>query len=94
MIVAIVFVVGLVGFLTVLPHTDIGASIAQNDLTSNVVQDTASATTDACGHCVGSPVCGGKNGKAIDYPSACAAQCDGARIVFGQECSRIPQTTN
>lgn len=78
MIVAIVCVVGLVGVITVLPE------LTADSVTGNVV-------ATECGHCDGLPVCAAKAGQAIDYPNACAATCDNARIIYDQSCDAIPR---
>lgn len=88
MIVSIVFVVGLVGLLTVLPSTDGGRKFASNDLTGNVVVD---ATANECGSCFGVPVCAAKDGRARNYDNACAARCDDAKILYNAVCERIPR---
>ena len=82
MILAIVFVVGVVGIITTLPHEPIGA-------TGNAVSDVS-----RCGQCSGYPVCGGKAEKAIDYPNACAAECDDARVIYDAPCSQIPHASS
>ena len=84
MIVAIVFIVGLVGFFTILPASDMTASV-----TGNVVREVT--PVNPCTTCEGDPVCAGKKGKVIDYPNACAAQCDDARVLFPAACAQIPR---
>lgn len=82
MILAIVFVVGVVGLITVMPLLP----RAQADSpTGNVVK------SEECGRCNGPPVCAGKASKAIDYPNACAAVCDNARILYDAPCDQIPR---
>ena len=80
MIAGILFVVALVGFMTV--------SGGFHGPTGNVVRES-----NACGACVGDWVCAAKNGIATNYPSACAASCDDARILYGAVCERIPHAS-
>jgi len=42
-----------------------------------------------CGSCSGSPVCAVKGEKVYNYENACAAACDGARILSANVCERI-----
>lgn len=90
MIISIVFIVGFVGFLTVMPHSaDTTTSGQSNSPTGNVVLEQQSN----CGACNGDPVCAVKDTKAYNYPSACAASCDGARVLYGDVCERIPHAS-
>lgn len=84
MIVAIVFVVALVGFFT-LPTPRLALS---DTPTGNVVKVNSQA--DVCSHCTGTSVCAAKGQVAYNYPSACAAQCDNAHILYDSICERIP----
>ncbi len=42
-----------------------------------------------CYSCEGSPVCAVKGARAYNYENACAAACDGARVVANDVCERI-----
>jgi hypothetical protein len=93
MIVSIVFVVGFVGFLTVMPRTEVSTSETTSEsdgLTGNVILAQPPAS-DACASCNGDPVCAVKDIKAYNYPSACAAHCDNAKVIFDDLCERIPR---
>ena len=87
MIIGIVFAVALVGFVTVMPQP------AADGLTGRVVEPIAQSPVDECSHCAGDPVCGGKDGKASNYDNACAARCEGARVLYADLCERIPRRT-
>jgi len=80
MIVGIVFVVAFVGFLSV--------SGGFQSPTGNVVKEPSS-----CDSCTGDWVCAAKNGVASNYPSACAAKCADARIIYDAVCERIPHAS-
>ncbi len=84
MIIGIVFAVAVVGALTVLqPSADTG-------ITANVVR----APPVSCERCTGTPVCAAKDNVASNYPSACAAECDGAQIIVQMRCEKIPVNGN
>jgi hypothetical protein len=78
LIAAIIFVVGAVGFLTVAD---------QISLTGNVVKEQTPAY---CNSCAGTPVCAGVSGKAITFPNACEAACQGAVVLAEYPCDQIP----
>jgi hypothetical protein len=97
MIVTIVFLVGFVGFLTVMPRSadvtapeqsDQATDNTGNGLTGNVV---LAKTPSECSACTGGPVCAAKGTTAYDYPSACAARCDNAHILYDDYCATIPR---
>ena len=74
-IVSILFVVALVGLFTLGPG---------DGITGRVVQDP-------CSSCTGTPVCAAQGDVVMNYPNACTAQCEHARIVYPDLCERIPQ---
>jgi hypothetical protein len=84
MIIAIVFIVAVVGFFT-LP----GMSVSASTPAGNVVH--VESQVDACAQCSGTSVCAAKGQIAYNYASACAAQCDGAHIIYDSICERIPR---
>jgi hypothetical protein len=85
MIVGIVFLVGLVGLLTVvdLPKSS-GTLLSGNVVAGNRVGEDCTA-------CAGEPVCAGKEEVARNYPSACAARCDYARVLYSGTCEASAQ---
>jgi hypothetical protein len=79
MIAALIFVVGAVGFMTV-------SDSWRGDVTGNVILEQE----NTCGSCQGTWVCAAKAGKVYNYPSACDAQCDNAKVIYDAVCERIP----
>jgi len=88
-IIGIVILVAAVGYWTVAPERSVVLidGVAGDGISGNVV---LSPSADDCSGCEGSPVCAVKGQKAFNYPSACAAVCDGARVVYDDVCERIP----
>lgn len=85
-VVCMVFLVVFVGFFSITPKTEFGMKLAQHDITANVVRDECSA-------CTGDWVCAAKDGSVTNYPSACAATCAGARVIFTDYCENVPKAT-
>jgi len=81
MIAGILFVVALVGFMTI--------SGGFHSPTGNVVSESS----NTCDACVGDWVCAAKNGVVSNYPSACAASCDDAHVIYDAVCERIPHAS-
>jgi hypothetical protein len=77
LIVGIVFLVGAIGFM----------SISSNGITGNAVYEQQ----PSCDACTGTPVCAAKLGRVTNYPNACAAECEGAKVVYDNACERIPR---
>ena len=75
----IVLLVGVIGFLTI----DRSGSETP---AGNVIDE-------ACRSCpaFGVPVCAVRGATAFDYPNACLAACDDARVILDGPCRSIPR---
>ena len=82
-IVAIIFLVASVGYITSIQYH---SNVFQG-LTGAVV--LSDAVVDACSNCAGDPVCAAYGNNAKNYLNACAARCDGAHILYNGVCERI-----
>ena len=79
---ALLAIIGLVGLVLAG-----GVLVMDGDAPSGRVV----AGPDPCASCEGVPVCAAQGAVVDTYPSACAATCDGARVVYERPCKDIPR---